>query len=66
MRAYHAVEHLTKKASQELQKTEWEHQWFSKKEVERQNDAVARDEASEKPATKEIVEEQDSTTNKPE
>ena len=66
LRAYHAVEHLTKKASRELQKTEWEHQWFSKKEVERQNDAVARDNAPEKPAAKEIVEDQGNATDKPE
>lgn len=46
LKAYHAIEHLTKKTSQELKKTEWEHSWFSKEKIERQNGAITADSLS--------------------
>lgn len=37
LRMHHLIEALSKKARQESQKMEWEHHWFSSKDIEKNN-----------------------------
>jgi len=51
LRMYHLIEIMAKKARQESQKMEWEHHWFSSKEIEKNKEPEKKEETSDEKKT---------------
>lgn len=43
LRMYHLIEAMAKKARQESQKMDWEHHWYSSKEIEKSKEPEKKD-----------------------